>query len=176
MWASHCSGFSCYGARTLGLADFSSCSSRAPEHRFNSCGAWALLHGMSDHPGSGIKAVSPTLAGGILTTELPGKPNSQDFKLSHLLVHRTDEALTFHLGWLRPSTTEQGSSLQSLVCVVSFRAAHCGCQGRSTTVFCVYQYGSFLQQIAALVSCLGVSYSLPPLTGDLKEQTVLSQR
>ena len=70
-----------YGARTLG------CSSQVPEHRFNSW-AWALLLGMWDHPGSGIEPMSPTLAGGFLTTEPPGKPNSQDFKLSHLL--RTD--------------------------------------------------------------------------------------
>lgn len=61
-------------------------------------------------------------------------------------------------GWDRRfSPTEQGSSLQSLICVVSFHAAHCGCQGRSTAVLCVYQYGSFLQQIAALASCWGVS-------------------
>ena len=32
------------GARALGSTDFSSCSSRALEHRLNSCGTWAYLH------------------------------------------------------------------------------------------------------------------------------------
>ena len=35
MWASHCSGFSFCGVRVLGLAGFSSCGSRALEHRLN---------------------------------------------------------------------------------------------------------------------------------------------
>ena len=93
----------------------------------------------------------------ILNHWTPGKPNSQDFKLSHLL--RTDEALTFRPGWVRQSAQYHRAGLVSPIssCVVSFHTAHCGCQGRSTAVLCVYQHGSFLQQIAALASCLGVS-------------------
>ena len=34
-------GFSCCRAWPLGCMGFSSCSSRALEHRLNSCGAWA---------------------------------------------------------------------------------------------------------------------------------------
>ena len=33
-----------------------------------------LLCSMWDHPGSRIEPVSPALAGGFFTTELPGKP------------------------------------------------------------------------------------------------------
>ena len=40
--ASHCGGFSC-GAQALGFLAFSSCSSRAPEHRLSSCGALGLV-------------------------------------------------------------------------------------------------------------------------------------
>ena len=46
--ASHCGGFSCYGAWTLGMRasvvvarGLSSCGSRALERRLNSCGARA---------------------------------------------------------------------------------------------------------------------------------------
>ena len=50
VWASHCSGFSCCGARTLGAqasvvaaCGFSSCGSRALERRLSSCGAQGLV-------------------------------------------------------------------------------------------------------------------------------------
>ena len=72
-----------------------------------------MLCGMWDHPGSGIEPVSPTLAGGFLTTEPPGKPNSQDFKLSHLLVHCTDEAVALHLGWVRQAVQSHRAGLVS---------------------------------------------------------------
>ena len=39
--ASHWSGFSCWRAGALGQVDFSSCGTRAPEHRLNSCGTQA---------------------------------------------------------------------------------------------------------------------------------------
>ena len=39
--ASHRCGFSCFGAQALGCPGFSSCSSRGPEHRLNSCGPQA---------------------------------------------------------------------------------------------------------------------------------------
>ena len=53
---------------------FSSCGSQALERRL-SCGARAeLLRGMWSLPGPGLEPVSPALAGGFLTTALPGKP------------------------------------------------------------------------------------------------------
>ena len=42
--------------------------------RLGSCGTWALLlHGSWDLPGSGIKLVSPVLAGGFFTTAAAAK-------------------------------------------------------------------------------------------------------
>ena len=59
----HCGGFSCCSACTL-------------EHRVNSCGSWAqLLPGVWDLLRSGITPVSPALAGGLFTTEPPGRPS-----------------------------------------------------------------------------------------------------
>ena len=60
---SYCGGFSCSGAGVLGCraheCGLSSCSFRALEHRFNTCGAQAyLLYGMWDLPGPGIEPVS----------------------------------------------------------------------------------------------------------------------
>ena len=73
--ASHCSGFSHCGAQALRHSGFSSWSSWALEHRLNSCGSWALmLHGMRDLLGSGIKSVSPALAGRFFATEPPRRP------------------------------------------------------------------------------------------------------
>ena len=80
-WASHCGGFSCCGAQTLGAQSsvvvacgLSSCGSQALEHRLSSCGSQAqLLRGMWDLPGPEIEPVSPALAGGFLTTAPPGK-------------------------------------------------------------------------------------------------------
>ena len=85
--ASHCSGFSCCGARALGAQAavvaarvLGSCGSRALERRHSSCGARAqLLHGLWDLPGPGLKPVSPALAGGFLTTAPPGKPHIRLF-------------------------------------------------------------------------------------------------
>ena len=80
--ASHCGGFSCCGARALGVrasvgvaCRLSSCGSRALERRLSSCGARAQLRrGVWDLPGPGLEPVSPALAGGFLTTAPPGKP------------------------------------------------------------------------------------------------------
>ena len=88
--ASHCSGFSCCGARALGARasvvvaqGLSSCGSWALEHRLSSCGARArLLHGMWDLPGPGLKPVSPALAGGFLTTVPPGKSLSLSYYMA----------------------------------------------------------------------------------------------
>ena len=61
-------------------AGFSSCGSRALEHRLSSCGARAsLLRGMWDLPGPGLKPVSPALAGRFLSTVPPGKSPGQNF-------------------------------------------------------------------------------------------------
>ena len=77
--ASHCHGFSCCGTQACGL---SHCSSRALGRRLSSCGARAwLLRGMWDLPGPGLQPVSPELAGGLLTTAPPGKPQTIDFSI-----------------------------------------------------------------------------------------------
>ena len=74
-WASHCGGSSCCGARALGHMGFGSCGPQALKHRLNSHASRAyLLCGMWDLPRSGIKPMSPTLAGRFFTTKPPGKP------------------------------------------------------------------------------------------------------
>ena len=93
VWAPHCSGFSCYGARALGAwasvvaaCRLSSCGTRALECRLSSCGARVqLLHGMWDPPRPGIEPASPALSGGLLTTAPPGK--SQFIFLRFFLKH-----------------------------------------------------------------------------------------
>ena len=92
-WASHCSGFSCCGARALGARasvvaarGLSSCGSRALEHMLSSCGARAqLLRGMWDLPRPGLEPMSPALAGRFLTTVPPGKPQNYFLIPSSLL-------------------------------------------------------------------------------------------
>ena len=79
--ASHCSGFSCCGARALGAQasvvvahGLSSCGSWGLERRLSSCCSRAqLLRSMWDLPRPGLEPVSPALADGFLTTALPGK-------------------------------------------------------------------------------------------------------
>ena len=67
--ASHRGGFSCCGARALGVQ-----ASVAVASGLSSCGTRAqLLCGMWDLPGPGIEPVSRALAGGRLSTALPGK-------------------------------------------------------------------------------------------------------
>ena len=69
--ASHCGGFSCCGARALGVrasvvvvCGLSSCGLWALECRLSSCGPWALLLcGMWDLLGPGIEPMSPAMAG-----------------------------------------------------------------------------------------------------------------
>ena len=83
--------FSCDGGRGLlsggsALASrcsgFSRCRGQALEHGLRSCGPRAyLLRGMWDLPRSGIKPVSPELAGRFSTTKLPGKPCFSPFSL-----------------------------------------------------------------------------------------------
>ena len=79
------------GCRSAG---FSSCGTQAPqlwlaalERRLSSCCARAqLLHSMWDLPSPGLEPVSPALAGGVLTTVPPGKPQDQ-----LLAIHSTHE-------------------------------------------------------------------------------------
>ena len=79
-------------------------------------------------------------------------------------------------GWDRRfSPTEQGSSLQSLICVVSFHAAHCGCREIHSSALRVSVW-EFSTTDCRPCKLLRSICSLPPLTGGLKEQTVLSQR
>ena len=87
--ASHCSGFSCCAAPSMGAQasvvvarGLSSCGSRALECRLSSYGAGAqLLRSMWDHPGPGLEPVSPALAGRFLTTAPPGKSQVIEFYL-----------------------------------------------------------------------------------------------
>ena len=62
------------GARALGHVGFSSCASQALECGFSSCEQGQFLHGMWRLPRSGVKPVSPALAGRFFITEPPGKP------------------------------------------------------------------------------------------------------
>ena len=81
MRTSHCGGFSCFRARVLELMGFSNCATEAQElwcpgskAEAQQFGAQAqLFHGMWDPPGPGIKRASPSLAGRLFITELPGK-------------------------------------------------------------------------------------------------------
>ena len=74
---SDCSDFSCCRALALVHAGFSSCRSGTLQHRHNSCGTRVqLLCSTRDLSRSGIKPISPALAGGFSTTEPPGKPNN----------------------------------------------------------------------------------------------------
>ena len=66
----------------------SSCGSRALEHRLSSCGTSAqLLRSMWDLPGTGLKPVSPTLAGRFLTTVPPGKSCGKIFNCCFSLIN-----------------------------------------------------------------------------------------
>ena len=75
-WASHCSGFSCCRAQSLGSTasvavahGLSSCGSWALEHGLSSCGEWVyLLYGIQNLPGTAIKLMAPALTGGFLST------------------------------------------------------------------------------------------------------------
>ena len=75
VWVSHCSGFPWCGAQALGCMGFSSCGMWAQKLQLLCSGAQAqLLRGIWDLRRSGIKPMSPELAGGCITTEPPGKP------------------------------------------------------------------------------------------------------
>ena len=68
-----CGGLSCCKKWTVGCVGFTACGFWTLEHWFNSCGIQALLlDGMWDLPGSGIKPISPTVAGGFFTLSQRG--------------------------------------------------------------------------------------------------------
>ena len=83
-WASHWSGFSCWGARALELLYLWLPGSRAqaqelrlPGSRAHTQELWYSGLVAPPHVGSswtGIRSVSPALAGWFLTTQAPGKP------------------------------------------------------------------------------------------------------
>ena len=84
--ASHCGGISC-GTWALEHGP-SNCDSWALECRLSNCGTWAWLpHGMWKLPGPVIEPMSPALAGGFLTTGLPGKSTLQ-FYIRDLRIPR----------------------------------------------------------------------------------------
>ena len=105
MW---CAGFSLWWLLlcTLGHVGFRSCSVWALEHRLTSRGPWAqLLHSMWDLSRSGIKPVSPSLAGRCFTTEPPGEPMCFIFKdISILFSKQTcfkrESKFAYHMGVL----------------------------------------------------------------------------
>ena len=79
---SHCDDSFYCRTQAPGCLGFSSCGTRAPEHRLSSCGALAqLLRSMWDTPGPGRKPMSSALAGEFFTTEPPGKPLSLSFEI-----------------------------------------------------------------------------------------------
>ena len=66
----------------------SNCGSWALERRLSSCGAWAeLLRGTWDRPGPGLEPVSPSLAGGFLSTAPPGKSQGPGIFLGSSTAH-----------------------------------------------------------------------------------------
>ena len=73
-------------ASVIVACGLSSCSPPALEHRLGSFGARALvLCGTWDLPRSGIEPTSPTSAGGLFTTEPPGKHRACTFVINILL-------------------------------------------------------------------------------------------
>ena len=94
---SHCGSLSCCRAQSLGPTGFSSCSMwtqyfwfpgpRAQAQQMWLTGLVAPRH--VDLPRSGIKLVFLTLAGGVFTTEPPGKPQSNSFIWLVILLPHT---------------------------------------------------------------------------------------
>ena len=77
-------------ASVVAARGLSTYGSLALELGLSNCGPWAqLLYGMQDLPGPGLEPRSPALAGGIFTTEPPGKPRSGDVYSLTLLLSAT---------------------------------------------------------------------------------------
>ena len=99
VWASHCGGFSCHGARALGIqasavAGFglSNCSYPALEHRQS---LWHTGLVPLRHVGSSwTRDRTHVLAGRVFTTESPGKPSTKPFyTLAHVSTGKNFDAL-----------------------------------------------------------------------------------
>ena len=95
--------FRCTGFRSRG--------SQAVEHSLSSCGSWALLPlGVWDLPGSGLKSMTPTLAGRVFTTEPSGNPNQGLFlSRSGKMCRHGDDGHAGRILW-----KEQPGGLQSI--------------------------------------------------------------
>ena len=117
--ASHCSGFSCCGARAVGTQAsvvvsrrLSSCGSRDPELRLSSCGARAqLFRHIWDLPRPGLEPMSPALAGGFLTTAPPGKPSFFTHQLDYFSKKPLPVNIHFITQWY------MNHSLRILTCI-----------------------------------------------------------
>ena len=67
----------------------SSCSSQALEHRLNNCGTRGYLpHSVWNLPGPGMESAFSALAGGVFTTEPPGKLQTMIFFNVFISVRR----------------------------------------------------------------------------------------
>ena len=101
--ASHCGGFSCYGAQALESAGFSSRSLWSLGCGLSSCAGASLLRGMCNRPGPGTEPVSPALAGGFLTFGPVGKSQIMIFLVSCFSLSFIVRNLIFNLpktgGW-----------------------------------------------------------------------------
>ena len=96
--ASHCGGFSCCGAQTLGTW-----ASVVSVHRLSGWGtqAWLLCSTWS-LPGPGIESMSPALADGFSSTELPGKSLASILKhnlKSYLFILTLASLINISLSW-----------------------------------------------------------------------------
>ena len=116
-----CSSLPCMGVFSLWLLLLQSTGSRctgfsvAAVHGLSNCDTRALLlHGMWNLPRSGIKPVSPALAGGFFTTEPPGKPAEMTFAFQKpILSHITC------LKWAHPLV-----ETLSVICGSIFSTSH----------------------------------------------------
>ena len=96
-----CVGFSLWWllllqrAGSRAVCGLSTCGSRALEHRPSSCGSQAYFFlSMWNLPRSEIEPVTPALAGGFFTTELPPKPTKELLKCAYLLqAHCTSDCM-----------------------------------------------------------------------------------
>ena len=95
--ASQCGGFSCGGAGVPGCSGFSSCSTQAQSLQLLVSGAQAQWHVESSW--SGIKLVSPALAGRFFIIESPGKPFGPFFSFGHTVQYMGS---LFPNQWLNP--------------------------------------------------------------------------